>query len=214
MMSMTIGQEIASKAGAKLAAGGLIGALALGGGAMATGQLSCDTANPAPGEVTGQMFVETGLAGAEDDQYDVQRIEVEGLGVVDVALRGTEVEVIDLRADDGGSAEVRPQGQGGTEIDFTLGGVTRTLLVSVIDGQLFADLAPSGVSDFVTSVDGTVEAGDQARVDVTADAALSSDSDAALNVEGDVNTNGDVLDQAQAETGLLGGLGIDLDLDD
>jgi len=213
-MSTTIGQEIASKAGAKLAAGGLIGALALGGGAMATGQLSCDTAPLASREVNGHVLVETGLDGAAGDQFEVQRIEVEGLGFADVALRGTEVEVIDLRANDGGSAEARPQGQGGTEIDFTLGGVTRTLLVSVIDGHLFANLAPSGVGDAVTSVDGTVDADDQASVDVTADAALSADSDTALNIEGDVNTNGDVLDQAQAETGLLGGLGVDLDLDD
>jgi len=213
-MSTTIGQEIASKAGAKLATGGLIGALALGGGAMATGQLSCDTAALAPREAAGHVLVETGLDGAATDQFEVQRIEVEGLGFVDVARRGSKVEVIGLRANDGASAEVRSEGQESTEIDFTLDGVTRTLIISVFDGQLFADLAPSAVGDVSASIAGTADAADQASGDAAADAALNSDADAGLNIGGNVNANRDVLDDVQDETGLLGGLGIDFDLDD
>jgi hypothetical protein len=212
-MSSTIGQAITSSAGAKLAAGGLVGALALGGGAMATGQLSYDTATVTPTEITGHMLVETDFDGAANGQTEMQRVEVEGLGFVDVAQSDSEVEVIDLRANEGGSAEVRSQGQGSAEIDFTLGGVTRTLLVSVVDGQLFADLAPSAVGDAFASIDGTVDADGQASGDAGADAVLNADADTALNIEGDANAYGDVSEDAQGETGLLGGLGIDLGFD-
>ena len=207
----TIGQEIASKAGAKLAAGGLIGALALGGGAVATGELSCE----APTEATGHVLIETGLDGAATDQFEVQRVEIEGLGIVDVARRGTDVEIIGVRTNDGATAEVRSEDQGSSEIDFTLDGVTRTLLVSVIDGQLVADLArsvdlaQSVVGDVSTSINGTVDADDQASGDAT----LNSDADTGLHIEGNYSANGDDLVD-QSETGLLGGLGIDLDLDD
>jgi hypothetical protein len=213
-MSSTIGQAITSRAGAKLAAGGLVGALALGGGTIATGQLSCDTASVTPLEVTGHMLVETDFDEAASGQTGLQRIEVEGLGFVDVAHSGSGVEVIDLRANDGGSAEVRSQGQDGAEIDFTLGGVTRTLLVSVVDGRLLASLAPPSVGDASASIDGAVGAGGQASGDAGAGAVLNADADNELSIEGDANADGDLAGDAQGEIGLLGGLGIDLGFDD
>jgi hypothetical protein len=214
-MSSAIGQAITSRAGAKLAAGGLIGALALGGGTIATGQQSCDTATVTPPEVTGHMLVETDLDEAASGQTGLQRIEVEGLGVVDVAHSGSGVEVIDLRANDGGSAEVRSQGQNGAEIDFTLGGVTRTLLVSLVDGRLVADLAPPSVGDATASVDGTVDAEGRANGgDAGAGAGLDADADTGLSIEGDADADGDVAGDAQGEIGILGGIGIDLGFGD
>jgi len=211
-MSMTIGQAIASKAGAKLAAGGLVGALALGGGAMATGQLSCDTATVASGGVTGHTLVETGLDGAAAGLIEVQRVEVEGLGFVDVAHSGTRVEVVDVRVKEGGSAEVRPRDQGNIEIDFTLGDVTRTVLVTLLDGQLLAELAPSADGGATASIDGTVGADGQVS-DAGAHAALNATPDASLDIEADVDANGDVAEDSLGEIGLLGGFGIDLGLD-
>jgi hypothetical protein len=157
------------------------------------------------------MLVETDLDAAANGQTEMQRIEVEGLGFVDVARSGSEVEVIDLRASDGGSAEVRSQGEGGAEIDFTLGGVTRTLLVSVVDGQLFADLASPAVGDASASIGGTVDANGQASGDAGAGAAPNADPE--LNIEADANANGEVAEDAQGEIGLLGGLGVDLGFD-
>jgi hypothetical protein len=160
------------------------------------------------------MLVETDLDEAASGQTGLQRIEVEGLGVVDVAHSGSGVEVIDLRANDGGSAEVRSQGQNGAEIDFTLGGVTRTLLVSLVDGRLLADLAPSSVGDATASIDGTVDADGRANGDAGAGAVLDADADTGLSIEGDANADGDVAGDAQGEIGILGGLGIDLGFGD
>ena len=215
---MSIGQAIASSGGLKLAAGGLAAALALGGGAMATGHVSCETTVPT--EVQGNLLVETGLDGDGHAQVETRTIDVEGLGLVEVAHSDVEVEVLGVQLKDGASAEVRSQNQGVAEVHFTLDGVVRTLLVSVADGELLASMAPTVSADASVTGDAAIEAeadpnadgalGIEIDVDAASAGTLDADSESDLltgvNADGDINISDDV--DADGAAGTLGGLGL------
>lgn len=220
-ITMSIGQAIASKTGVKLAAGSLAAALALSGGAMATGNLACEIPAPAK-EVKGNLLVETGLDGRAEAQVEQRTIEVEGLGLVDVAHSNIGVEVLGIQPQEGATAEVRSESQGGTEVAFILDGVTRTLLVSVVDGELLASLSPSVTADASITGDAAVDAEADAnanangtlRLDVEADSdfegAVDADSGfdpvAGLGADGDIEISGAV--DADSNAGVLDGLGV------
>jgi hypothetical protein len=166
-MSTVIGAAAASHTTMKIAAGSLVAALAAGGAAVATGNLSIGTAE-AETRSEGALGVNAGLVEEADAGADLQIeiIAVEGLGTVEVALDGSTLQVLDVRGAAGVVAQIRSQTEGSAEIDFTRDGETRTLLVTVANGEIATSVTSSARSD--------------------ADADMSSESEGAVGASSDV----------------------------
>lgn len=147
-MSTVVGAAAASQTTMKIAAGSLVAALAAGGAAVATGNLSIGAAEADTRGESG-LGVNAGLVKEADAGADLQIeiISVEGLGTVEVALNGSTLQVLDVRGAAGVAAHIRSETEGSAMIDFTRDGETRTLLVTVADGEIATSITASASSD-------------------------------------------------------------------
>lgn len=147
-MSTVIGAAAASHTTMKIAAGSLVAALAAGGAAVATGNLSIGAAEADTRGESG-LGVNAGLVEEADAGADrqIENISVEGLGTVEIALNGSTLQVLDVRGAAGVAAHIRAQTEGSAMIDFTRDGETRTLLVTVANGEIATSITASSSSD-------------------------------------------------------------------